>query len=180
VRGLLVGRFQPFHGGHLAVVREIRSAHPDDPPLLLGIGSAQESHTWKNPFTSGERMEMVERALREAKLDGVVAIPIPDIHRHALWVRYVESLVPPFDEVYTNNPLTRLLFEQAKYPVRRPRLVDRKRFEGENVRRHLARDRGWRPLVPAAVARYLEGIQAPARLAVLLEGEGRSSYGLRA
>ncbi len=68
MRGLLVGRFQPFHHGHLAVVREVRAKRPDE-ELILGIGSAQESFTWKNPFTSGERMEMVSRALHEAGVD---------------------------------------------------------------------------------------------------------------
>ena len=178
MRGLLVGRFQPFHRGHLEVVREIRGTRTDE-ELILGIGSAQESYTWKNPFTAGERSEMIARALVEANLEGVVAIPLPDIQRHALWVRYAESILPPFGRVYTNNPLTRLLFEQARYPVERPRLVDRARFEGEVVRDHLARDKGWRPLVPPAVARYLGELGAPARLAVLREGTGPSARGAR-
>jgi nicotinamide-nucleotide adenylyltransferase len=176
VRGLLVGRFQPFHLGHLGVVRVIRAQRPDA-PLLLGIGSAEQSYTWKNPFTAGERFEMAVRALGEAELDGVEVIPVADIQRHALWVGYVESLLPPFDRVYTNNPLTRLLFERAGYDVVRPRLIDRRRFEGANVREHLARDRGWKPLVPPSVGRYLSTIGGPARLKLLFEGEGRSSGG---
>ncbi len=176
MRGLLVGRFQPFHLGHLSVVREIRATRPDE-ELVLGIGSAQESYTWKNPFTTAERMEMVALALAEARAEGVLAIPLPDIQRHALWVRYAETILPPFGRVYTNNPLTRLLFEQAKYPVEAPSLVDRARFEGENVRDHLANDRDWRPLVPSEVARYLVEIGAPVRLRVLREGQGRSSGG---
>jgi nicotinamide-nucleotide adenylyltransferase len=178
VRGLLVGRFQPFHRGHLEVVREIRSSRPNE-RLILGIGSAQESFTWKNPFTSGERVEMTERALTEAAIDGVRMVPIPDIHRHALWVRYVESLLPPVERIYTNNPLTRALFENAKYTVESPTLVDRKHLEGERVRERLAVSRGWKTLVPPAVARYLDEIDAPARLALLRSGEGRSTGGAR-
>jgi nicotinamide-nucleotide adenylyltransferase len=176
VRGLLVGRFQPFHSGHLEVVRSVRAAREDE-ELILGVGSAQESYTWKNPFTSGERMEMIARALREAKLEGVLPVPLPDIQRHALWVRYAESILPPFQRVYTNNPLTRVLFEQAQYPVESPALVDRTRFEGEVVRDHLARDQGWKPLVPPAVAGYLVELGAPARLTVLREGTGRLGGG---
>ncbi|MGI0071104.1 MAG: nicotinamide-nucleotide adenylyltransferase [Thermoplasmata archaeon] len=176
MRGLLVGRFQPFHLGHLGVVREVRAARPGE-ELILGVGSAQESYTWKNPFTASERLEMIARALREAKVDGVSAIPLPDIQRHALWVRYAESLVPPFERVYTNNPLTRLLFEQAKYSVESPTLVDRVRLEGEAVREHLARDRAWKPLVPPVVAHYLSEIGAPARLALLRADRTRPSGG---
>jgi nicotinamide-nucleotide adenylyltransferase len=170
VRGLLVGRFQPFHSGHLAVVRELRASQPGE-ELILGVGSAQESYTWKNPFTSGERLEMILRAVEEAKLDGVLAIPIPDIQRHAQWVRYVESMVPPFQRVYTNNPLTRLLFEQARYAVVQPTFVDRGRLEGEKVRLRLADDREWAPLVPPAIAAYLTELKAPARLALLRSGD---------
>jgi nicotinamide-nucleotide adenylyltransferase len=176
VRGLLIGRFQPFHRGHLGVVRAIRTERPTA-SLLLAIGSAEQSYTWKNPFTAGERLEMALRALREAGLDGVECVPVADIQRHALWVRYLESLLPPFDRVYTNNPLTRLLFERAGYDVERPRLIDRRRFEGMNVRERLAADRGWKPLVPPAVARYLTTIGGPARLKLLRGGEGRSSGG---
>ena len=176
MRGLLVGRFQPFHLGHLEVVRGIRASRKDE-ELILGIGSAQESYTWRNPFTAGERAEMIARALREAKLDGVLAVPLPDIQRHALWVRYAETILPPFQRVYTNNPLTRMLFEQARYTVESPSLVDRARFEGETVREHLARNQGWKSLVPPAVARYLGELDAPARFAVLREGRERSSGG---
>jgi nicotinamide-nucleotide adenylyltransferase len=176
VRALLVGRFQPFHHGHLSVVREIRAARPGE-GLLLGVGSAQESFTWKNPFTAGERLEMIDRALREAEITGIEAIPLPDIDRHGLWVRYVETMVPPFGRVYTNNPLTRLLFEQARYPVDAPRLVDRGRLEGESIRALLAAGGDWKGHVPPAVVRYLEELDAPARLKVLRAGEGRSSGG---
>jgi nicotinamide-nucleotide adenylyltransferase len=166
VRGLLVGRYQPFHRGHLAVVQEIRTDRPDD-ELLLGVGSAQASYTSKNPFTAGERLEMIAAALDEAGLRGVAAVPIPDIDRHALWVAHVESLLPRFQHVYTNNPLTRALFDRAGYTVTAPRLVDRDRFEGERVRTALSGDDGWRELVPPAVVRSLEQLRAVERLKLL-------------
>lgn len=176
MRGLLIGRFQPFHGGHLGLVRTILARRPGD-RLLIGIGSAEQSYTWKNPFTAGERFEMIARALAEAKLEGVDVVPVPDIDRHAIWVRYLEGLLPPFGRVYTNNPLTRLLFERAGYDVEGLPLLDRRRFEGEHLRERLARGRGWKELVPPAVARYLSSLDAPARLRVLRQGQGRSSGG---
>ena len=174
MRGLLVGRFQPFHGGHLEVVRTIRAGRPDG-PLLLAVGSAQESYTWKNPFTAGERVEMIDRALATAGITGSVAIPVPDIQRHAQWVAYLESMLPRFDRVYTNNPLTRLLFERARYAVESPPVFDRDRFEGERIRERMAAGTDWKGLVPPAVASYLEEIGGPARLKLLRAGEGRSS-----
>jgi len=169
VRGLLIGRFQPFHTGHLGLVRAIRARRPDD-PLLIGIGTAEESYTVENPFTAGERFEMIDRAVREAGISGVEIVPVADIRRHALWVRYLEGLLPPFREVYTNNPLTRLLFEKAGYPVEPSPLIERDRYEGAKIREKLASGSAWKELVPPSVARYLEEIGAPARLAALRQG----------
>jgi nicotinamide-nucleotide adenylyltransferase len=39
---LLIGRFQPFHKGHLQVVKTIARDCDD---IIIGIGSAQYSHT---------------------------------------------------------------------------------------------------------------------------------------
>ncbi len=169
MRGLLIGRFQPFHAGHLGLVRAIRERRPDD-VLLVGIGSAEEAYTPENPFTAGERFEMIDRALREARLSGVEIVPVADIRRHALWVRYLEGLLPPFREVYTNNPLTRLLFEQAGYPVESPALIERDRLEGAKIREALATNSPWRDRLPGSVGRYLDEIGAPARLATLRKG----------
>ena len=174
MRGLLIGRFQPFHRGHQAVVRALRGARPEE-TLLLGIGSAQESFTWKNPFTASERYEMLERALASEQLTGWIALPVPDIQRHALWVSYLESLLPPFQRVYTNNPLTQLLFERARYPVENPTLVDRATLEGAHVRARLAEGSEWSALVAPPVAEYLREIHAPERLQLLAKGDNVAS-----
>jgi nicotinamide-nucleotide adenylyltransferase len=166
VRGLLVGRFQPFHSGHLGLVQGIRHRSPGS-DLLIAIGSAEQSYTWENPFTAGERFEMIEAALREAGIDRVSIVMVTDIQRHAIWVRYLEGLLPPFDRVYTNNPLTRLLFEKAGYTVEGPRLIQRSRFEGIRIRNRLADGLSLEDRVPPAVARYLESIGASARLSLL-------------
>ena len=173
MRGLLIGRFQPFHNGHLEVVRRIRAARPAA-PLILGIGSAQESYTGENPLTAGERIELIEASLAEAHLGGCLVVPLPDIDRHAQWVAYVASMVPAFDLVYTNNPLTQLLFERAGYKVERPELIDRDRFEGTLVRARMASGEPWQELVPPAVARLLEAQHVPERLRLLRGRSGAS------
>ncbi|MFQ5883533.1 MAG: adenylyltransferase/cytidyltransferase family protein, partial [Thermoplasmata archaeon] len=45
---LLVGRFQPFHRGHLAMVRRILEDHSG---IIFGVGSSQSKDTEKNPFS---------------------------------------------------------------------------------------------------------------------------------
>jgi nicotinamide-nucleotide adenylyltransferase len=167
-RGLLVGRFQPFHRGHLAMATAVRGHRPDE-TLVLGIGSAQDSYTRSNPFTAGERAEMIERALAEAQLDHCVAVPVVDIDRHSVWVAHLESLLPKFDRVYTNNPLTRLLFERAGYPVDSPELVDRAHLEGARIRALMAERGNWKPFVPPSVAGYLDEIGGADRVRLLAD-----------
>jgi nicotinamide-nucleotide adenylyltransferase len=167
VRGLFVGRFQPFHRGHLELVRQVVAASSPR-RLLVVIGSAEESYTWPNPFTAGERFEMIARALDEARVSAVDVVPVPDIAKHALWVRYLEGLLPPFDRVYSHNPLTLMLFSRAGYATESPPLVDRAKLEGVRIREKLARGEDVANLVPPAVARYLAEIGAAERLRALL------------
>ncbi len=67
---VFVGRFQPFHRGHLAVIRAAleRSAH-----VLVLVGSANAARSTRNPFTFEERSRMIVESLRE--LDGAVGDP---------------------------------------------------------------------------------------------------------
>ena len=55
-----VGRFQPFHNGHLALLRHALSVAPQG---ILVIGSAHQARTPKNPFSWQERAEMVRLTL---------------------------------------------------------------------------------------------------------------------
>jgi nicotinamide-nucleotide adenylyltransferase len=59
-RGLYVGRFQPFHLGHLEAIENVLKEAEE---LVIVIGSAQYSHNINNPFTAGERLVMIRRAL---------------------------------------------------------------------------------------------------------------------
>jgi nicotinamide-nucleotide adenylyltransferase len=165
---LLVGRFQPFHRGHLEVLRHLQMRHPGD-SVVLGVGSAQESYTPANPFTAAERQEMIAIGLSEGQIANASTVPIPDIQRHALWVAHLRELVPPFDRVYTNNPLTRLLFEREHIPVESTPLFDRASLSGTRIRVLMAEGGAWRPMVQEAVARYIDGIDGPARLRILAE-----------
>lgn len=173
-RGVLIGRFQPFHLGHLAVVGQIRRLHPDE-ELLLAIGSAQESFTPQNPFTAGERYEMIEAALAGGGPDGCRILPLPDVQRHGVWVAHTVDLLPSFRRVHTNNPLTRHLFERAGFSVESPPYVERERFEGRKIREAMVAGKGWTKLVPPEVRAILERIEGPRRLRELVRGDRPAS-----
>jgi nicotinamide-nucleotide adenylyltransferase len=54
--GLLLGRFQPFHNGHLFALRLILR---ENDRAVVVIGSAQASHDSENPFSAGERYDII-------------------------------------------------------------------------------------------------------------------------
>ncbi|MEM0449194.1 MAG: nicotinamide-nucleotide adenylyltransferase [Methanomassiliicoccales archaeon] len=158
---LVIGRFQPFHKGHLEVIRSIvDECHS----IIVGIGSAQLSHTCENPFTAGERHLMISRSLRAAAIAEYSIVPIMDINRYAVWVAHVVSLVPPFHVVYSNNPLTRRLFSEAGYEVRASPLFNRKLYSGTEVRRRMLSGESWEELVPQAVVEVVNEINGVERI----------------
>ena len=72
---VFLGRFQPIHNGHMAVIRQ---ALEEAPFLMIGIGSANEPRTVRNPFTSAEREMMIRRCLTGEENKRVICMPIED------------------------------------------------------------------------------------------------------
>jgi nicotinamide-nucleotide adenylyltransferase len=162
MRGLYIGRFQPYHLGHQAVLKKIAQEVDE---IVIVIGSAQESHTPENPFTGGERMEMIYSALSEIGLrECSVVTPLQDIQRNSVWVSHLRSMVPRFNVVYSNNPLVIQLMSEAGIKIRRSPMYQREQYSGTVIRK-LMRDGGeWSGLVPGSVADYIREIGGVPRL----------------
>ncbi len=160
--GIFVGRFQPFHKGHLEAVRFALGIVDR---LVIVIGSAQRNYEPRNPFTLGERVEMIWRTLREeGLLDRVLMVPVYDVENHATWVRLVEVSVPKFSHVFSNDPLTLELFRAEGYEVVEVPLLNRPLYMATEVRQRMANGGKWEDLVPAPVAQYLKEIGAEERV----------------
>jgi len=159
-RGLYVGRFQPFHNGHKAVIEQIAKEVDE---LIIAIGSAQMSHEIKHPFTAGERILMITRSLSHLKIP-LYIIPIEDINRNAVWVSHLKSHVPPFNEVYSSNPQVVRLFQEDGYNVKSIPMVQRESLSGTCVREQILKDGDWKSLVPSEVVEILEEIDGINRL----------------
>ncbi len=160
MRGLLIGRFQPFHFGHEYLIERVDEEVDE---VVVGIGSAGQSHTRENPFTSGERVHTVQDVL-----DGMDAktylIPIADVERNAMWVKHIETLCPAFEAVYTNNPFVERLFSEDGYEVRGTPLHERDRYRGSEIRRRMLAGESWRQLVPDPVVAAIEEFDGVERL----------------
>lgn len=87
---VLIGRFQPFHNGHLAVLRHaLRLA---DKVIVL-VGSAGQPRTTRNPFNAGERAVMI-RAAAGDEAGRLIVKPLRDrLYNETVWVADVQRLV---------------------------------------------------------------------------------------
>ena len=108
-KGLILGRFQPFHYGHLELIKGIIENGIE--PLIC-IGSAQYSHTNENPFTVEERKKMIDVIMKNINCEYSI-FEIPDINNYDLYVSHLEKFVPDFDYIYSGNPLVQKLFGNA-------------------------------------------------------------------
>nr|MDO8098046.1 nicotinamide-nucleotide adenylyltransferase [Candidatus Njordarchaeota archaeon] len=163
-RGLFVGRFQPFHKGHLHVIHDILRKVDE---IIIAVGSAQCSHTIEDPFTAGERIEMIRQAVTSGHIDPskYLLTPVTDVNDNRLWVSHVRSLVPHFDVVFSNKPLVKILFTEAGFKVLSIKFHQRERYSATDIRRKIiAKDEEWKNLVPKEVAEFIESIKGDERL----------------
>lgn len=162
-RGLLIGRMQPVHNGHMFVIKKMLEEVNE---IIIGIGSAQLSHSLTDPFTAGERVMMLTKALAENNIDPAkyYIIPIQDIQMNALWVSHVEMLTPPFGKVFSGNPLVQRLFEEANYEVVKPPLYEREKLSGTEVRRRMLMGEDWKNLIPKSSVKIIKEIEGIGRL----------------
>ena len=161
MHALIIGRFQPFHNGHLLAIKKILE---EADKVTVVIGSSQYSHTFDNPLTAGERHLMISRSLENAGIMDYYLIPITDINVYSLWVQHIVNHVPPFDCVFTMNPLTARLFKERGYEVRTTPLYERDKYSATNIRRLMLQDGGWKELVPDAVYEVMAAIDGVARM----------------
>ncbi|MBX7076393.1 MAG: nicotinamide-nucleotide adenylyltransferase [Methanobacteriaceae archaeon] len=162
-RGLLIGRMQPVHNGHIEVIKETLKEVDE---IVIGIGSAQLSHTIKDPFTAGERVMMLTQALSEnsVKHRHYYIVPMEDIQMNSIWPAHVKMMTPPFSKVFTGNPLVERLFKEEGYEVISPPLFNRTELSGTEVRRRMLNDDNWESLVPQATVDIISEIDGLQRI----------------
>lgn len=169
-RGLFIGRFQPFHLGHIAA---IKFALTNVDELIIVIGSSQASYDQQNPFTAGERLSMIKDSLNADTLidcKKTLIVPVPDTNVHSTWTHSVDMLVPKYDVVFTNNAFTGYLFIQRNIPVTEPKLLNRNDLSGTEIRRRMLKNIKWTHLVTEQtqiVIQKINGVERVKKIASL-------------
>ena len=159
--GLLIGRFQPFHKGHLEAVK-IGLSKVDN--LWIGIGSSNKNNEKRNPFTAEERKEMIFSSLDPQTLKRVKIFFVPDTGDHEKWTYHVDSIIPLYDVVFSNDEFTLTLYKKRGKSVFEIPLLKRDTISGTNIREMIVTDKDWKDLVPDGTKQVLLKIDAKSRL----------------
>lgn len=99
--GVFIGRFQPFHQGHLAVIKKALEVCEQ---LIIVVGSIKRAPTIKNPWTFEERKSLIEANLHAVNSDSA----------HRVKVVGVEDQM--YNETVWNNSVIALVLEHAAAP----------------------------------------------------------------
>ena len=173
--GMVHGRFQPFHRGHLqyALAALARSDHlivgitnPDPSTIVEEVADPERHHPAANAFTFFERQRMVRAASTEAGVEParLSIVPFP-IHHPDRWRFYCPAETVHFVRIFSawgREKAKRL--RVMGWPVEVLDVAAPKEVSGSEVRRRLRVGQGWEELVPDGVAPILDEIGATERL----------------
>ena len=161
MNGLLIGRFQPFHLGHLEALRFALSKVEK---LWIGLGSSNKPIQKNNPFSAKERKEMILSSIDDSMRNKIEVYFIPDFEDHKKWIENIDTIVPKFDIVFTNDEMTKHLYSKQQTKVDVIPFTKRDTLSGTNIRDLILCDQPWEELVPDGTRNFLNEINAKQRL----------------
>ena len=164
MNGLLIGRFQPFHLGHLEALQFALSKVDK---LWLGLGSSNKPIEQNNPFSAEERKKMILSSIDDSMKNKITIYFIPDLDNHVKWIEKIDTIVPKFDIVFSNDPLTDHLYSKRSVQVIAIPFLKRDQLSGTRVRDLIKSDQKWDDLVPSGTKLILENLDSKNRLQIL-------------
>lgn len=160
--GLFIGRFQPFHLGHLYVLQKSKELFRE---LIIGIGSTDKTDT-DNPFSYTSRKHMVEKVLQHENLSNFVKkiVALNDNPDDSVWLKETLAKTGKIDAVVGNNEWVNGIFEHAGYKIIRLPFYKRELYEGIQIRKLMKSGGKWDDRVP----QYLKDIIVRAKSRTLI------------
>lgn len=160
---LFIGRFQPFHKGHLAAIKWIIKK---EKKIFIVIGSNQRLLTAYNPFYFKERKKMIEETLKKEGIKNFKIFGVHDYKNDTFWCQKVfetTKLNPRKTPVFTKNPWTKACCEKMSVVVK-PHPIFCDRLSGAKVRKRIREGRKWENLVAKTVFYFLQKINCEKRI----------------
>ena len=155
--GLLIGRFQPFHLGHLEALRFALSKVDK---LWVGLGSSNRPVEKDNPFTAQQRKEMILSSIDESMKGKISIYFIPDVDNHIQWIEKIDTIVPKFNIIFSNDDLTKHLYSKRNTKVLGIPFLNRESLSGTNIRDLILNDQKWEDFVPDGTRNFLKNTSA--------------------
>jgi len=144
---LFIGRFQPFHKGHLYSLKKCFELADQ---VIVGIGSSQESGTENNPWDFEARKAMIESL--DLQGDSLKVVALPDYPDDEVWLKEVKERVGNFNVVVSNNEWVLSIMQKAGYKTVETGLFNREELEGVKIRQLMKdQDESWKLRVPQEV-----------------------------
>jgi len=151
-RGLVVGRFQPFHLGHIHLIKKSLQLCEK---LIIGIGSSNVSDQ-NNIFTYEERKTMIDLFVLEERLKKriIKIVPIPDVPDDNEWFRIVCERAGKVDVFFGNNEWVNDIFKSSGIPTHTISYLDRANLNGKKIRELMKNNKKW----DDRVANYIQKV----------------------
>ena len=151
--GFLVGRFQPFHKGHLHLIKE---SFQYIKTMIIGVGSAGVVNG-DNFLSYQQRKKILETVIKKEGWSDKVSkvVPLKDFNDDKLWLIHCLEVAGKIDVVIGNNEWTNGIFERAGYPVLRLGFYKRYLYEGVKIRGLLKSGKRWEDRMPRYIVELL-------------------------
>lgn len=116
-RTIVLGRFQPFHKGHAAMVTSaLELLNTSGKRLRICIGSSEAEESLENPWTADEREQMIRAWLDETqghKSKETEIVHVPDLNDPPNYVKHAEKFHGAAGRLFTSDQNTADLYEAA-------------------------------------------------------------------
>jgi nicotinamide-nucleotide adenylyltransferase len=175
---LVIGRFQPFHNGHLHVIKSVlkKANLFEDNLIKIAIGSIQSSFVKTNPFTFYERKEMISRVLKKNRINNFLIIGLEDKNSNSKWIKELIKKTGKFDICYTNNELVQKILSENKKEVSGIELLDREHLSSTNIRNIIASKRNVEKFLPKETLKVMKKVDGFRRIESIWENGNRRIF----
>ncbi|EKD32813.1 MAG: nicotinamide-nucleotide adenylyltransferase [uncultured bacterium] len=160
---VFIGRFQPFHNGHLMVLKGMVKLCDK---VKVVIGSSDKSNSKDNPFDIRERKEMIQRALQDENiipLHDVELLELADDPSDDAWADKCAAKISPCDACWSGDSSVLSLMKTRGIEGREIKEVPG--ISATEIRKRMSQAGNWQEMVPKAVAQYLFEIEGEQRVA---------------
>lgn len=152
--GLVVGRFQPFHKGHLYLFKKaIKVSYK----IIIAVGSSNIKDG-DNPLSYSKRVKMLRKVIANEGWEERILkiVPSPDDPSDDIWLKLLLKNTGKFDVGIGNNDWTNGILKKAGYKVLEVPYLKRIEYQGVIIRKLFEEGKSWEEKVPAYLIEFLE------------------------